>query len=364
MEKRLLVLNVGSLTLKFAVFSGRKLLAKGICEDIGGRQSNFVFNDRQEKIKIKTHEAALKLIISSLIARDLDFDVIIHRVVHGGKFDSTREITDDVKAEIRKFSDAAPNHNPFELQVIEDCENLGKKQFAVFDTAFFTELPQVAKTYPIPQDIASKYKIKRYGFHGVSHYYVSQGLKGKTITCHLGNGCSVAALVNGKPVDTSMGFTPLEGLMMGTRAGSIDPGIVIFLAKKGYNVEKMINFQSGFKAFTDEIDFRHIVDNLKEKKIKLAYDLFVYSIIKQIGAYVAVLNGLDNLVFTGGIGEHHDIVRSDVCKNLEFLNVKLDEGKNKSDSELISSSNSEVKVYVRPTDEEKIMAEEVLKLMK
>ena len=234
-------------------------------------------------------------------------------------------------------------HNIPELKVIQECKKLNKKQYAVFDTAFFSDLSEKAKIYSIPLKITKKFNFKRYGFHGISHKYVSQGLKGKTIVLHLGNGCSISAINNSKPIDTSMGLTPLEGLMMGTRAGDIDAGLILFLEKKGYNMNEMLNFQSGFKGLTGYTDFRDILKTLKNPKSKLAYDIFVYKIVKYIGAYIAALGGLDNLVFTGAIGENSSLLRKQVLKNLSYLKHRF-------------------KVHVIKTDEEMQIAREVFEL--
>jgi acetate kinase len=248
--------------------------------------------------------------------------------------------------------------------VIKLCERYKKPQYAVFDTLFFSDIPEVARTYAIPREITKKYKIRRYGFHGLSHESVSHGLKGRTITCHLGSGSSISAILNGKPIDTSLGFSTLEGLMMGTRSGTIDPGVIFFLEKRGYNTKELLTEKSGLKGICDYADFREIRKRMKTNKAcKLAYDMFVYQIIKTIGSYVAVLNGLDNLVFTAKIGENVPKLREDICSHLSFLGIKLDSKKNNLNSEVISLSKSKVKVYVRKTDEEKIAVEEVLKII-
>jgi len=266
--------------------------------------------------------------------------------------------------EIKKFSEFAPLHNPEQMMVIELCEDYKKSQYAVFDTMFFSEIPEVAKTYAIPKEITEKYGIRRYGFHGPSHEYVSRNLKGKTITCHLGSGVSISAILNKKPIDTSMGLTPSEGVMMGTRSGTIDPGIIFFLEKRGYDVKELLAKKSGLMGICGYDDFRDILSNMKKnKRCKLAYDMFIYQITKTIGSYIAVLNGLDNLVFTAKIGENVAKLRKDICNNFSFLGIKIDEKKNKKNSELISSRESKIKVWVKRTNEEKIAVEEVLKII-
>jgi len=244
--------------------------------------------------------------------------------------------------------------------VIELCEKYNKMQYAVFDTMFFSQIPDVAKIYAIPKEITKKYEIKRYGFHGLSHEYVSQNLKGKTISCHLGSGSSIAAILDKKAIDTTMGFTPSEGLIMSTRSGTIDPGIIFFLEKKGYNVQELLTEKSGLKGLTGFNDFRDILSRIKkDKNCRLAYDMLVYNISKKIGSYMAALNGVDNLIFTAKIGENVPKLREDICKNLSFVGIKLDKEKNKLNAEIISSQDSKVKVFVKKTNEEKMAVEKV-----
>jgi acetate kinase len=364
--KNLLVLNTGSFSIKFALFKGDKKLLKGKVDRIGLKNSIIRIGNKEKIHNISGFEQAINIILSSLKENNLKCDAIAHRIVHGGPINKPCLIDNKVEKTIEEFSQFAPLHNPHELKVVRICKKLNKKQYAVFDTAFFSQLPEKAKIYPIPQNITKKYNIRRYGFHGISYSYISKilKLKGKSIICHLGNGCSIAALVNQKPVDTSMGLTPSEGLMMGTRTGDIDSGLLIFLQNKGYNINKIVNFQSGLKAFSKDIDFRYILSHLSNKKIKLAFDIFIYRIQKYIGAYTAALNGLDNLIFTGAIGSGSSTTREEICKNLSFLGLKLDKEKNKSSQLLVSSSNSKVKVYAKETDEESEIAREVYKLIK
>jgi acetate kinase len=348
MAKNILVFNVGSSSIKYSLFENEDLINSG----------NY------ERLKTKEdYKKSVEDIFKKFEDKRIDF--IAHRVVHGGDLKKPSRINEKVKDKIREFSQFAPLHNPKQLMVIELCEKYKKPQYAVFDTMFFSEIPEVAKTYAIPKEIAKKFEIRRYGFHGLSHEYVSRGLKGKTITCHLGSGSSIAAIKDGKPIDTSMGLTPLEGIMMGTRPGSIDPGIIIFLEKKGYNVNKMLTEESGLKGLCGFNDFRDILLNMKKNNdCKLAYDLFIYRIIKVIGSYIAALNGMDNLVFTAAIGENVPKLREDICSHLSFLNIIIDNKENKSNSEIISAKNSKVKVYVKKTNEEKMAVEEVLKILK
>ncbi|MEK6935733.1 MAG: acetate kinase [Nanoarchaeota archaeon] len=324
----LLVLNTGSSSIKYTLF-----------ED---NYKTKIFSGKVERIK--DYSKAIKQILNELNNNELSFDIIAHRVVHGGELNKPSLITNKVEQIIKKYSEFAPLHNPPALKVIRECKKLNKKQYTVFDTAFFSDLPNKAKIYPIPLEITRKFNLKKYGFHGISNKYVSQRLKGKTIVLHLGNGCSVSAINNTKPIDTSMGLTPLEGLMMGTRAGDIDAGLILFLEKKDYNMNEILNFKSGFKGLTGYTDFRDILKNIKNPKIKLAYDIFVYRIVKYVGAYIAVLNGLDNLVFTGAIGYNVPMLRKNVLKNLSYLKNKF-------------------KVHVIKTDEEMQIAKEVFEII-
>jgi acetate kinase len=347
-EGMILVFNVGSSSIKYSLFEKNKLLDSGKFERLKSKED---YRKSVEKIFQKINLEKISL--------------IIHRVVHGGELNQPVKITKEVKNKIKEFSEFASLHNPKELMVIELCEKYNKTQYAVFDTMFFSKLPDFAKTYAIPLEISKKYKIKRYGFHGLSHEYVSKNLKGKTIVCHLGSGVSISAIIDGKAVDTSMGFTPLEGLMMGTRSGTIDPGIILFLQKKGYDVENLLTEKSGLIGISGYSDFRDIRSRIsKNKNCKLAYEMFAYQIVKTIGSYVSAMNGLNNLIFTGAIGENVPSLRKDVCKNFEYLGIKLDDEKNKNNSELISSGNSKIKVFVKKTNEEKMALEKVLEMLK
>ena len=288
MVKKILVFNVGSSSIKYSLFENINLVSSG----------------EFEKLKTKEdYKKAVQNIFKKF--KEKDIDIIAHRVVHGGDLRKTSKITKEVKEKIKKFSEFAPLHNPKQLIVIELCEIYKKPQYAIFDTMFFSNISNISKIYPIPKEITKKYEIKRYGFHGLSHESSSKGLKGKTIICHLGSGSSISAIKEGKAIDTSMGLTPLEGVMMGTRSGSIDPGIIFLLQKRGYNAEDILTNKSGLKGISGFDDFRYILSRMnKDKDCKLAYDLFIYSIVKSIGSYIAILNGLNNLVFTAKIGEN------------------------------------------------------------
>ncbi|MDD5012329.1 MAG: acetate/propionate family kinase [Candidatus Nanoarchaeia archaeon] len=345
--KKILVFNVGSSSIKYSLF-----------EDLDLKDSeNF------ERLKTKEDYSRTVEKIFKKINGD-GIDVIAHRVVHGGDLKKPSKINEETKKKIKEFSEFAPLHNPRQLMVIELCEKYKKPQYAVFDTMFFSEIPDAAKIYAIPKEITKKYEIQRYGFHGLSHEYVSRDLKGKTITCHLGSGSSISAILNKKPIDTTMGFTPSEGLIMGTRSGTIDPGIIFFLEKKGYNVQELLTEKSGLKGLTGFSDFRDILSRMnKNKNCRLAYDMLIYQITKIIGSYIAALNGLDNLIFTAKIGENVQKLREDVCRHLSFFGVEMDREKNKLSSEIISSKKSRVKVFVRKTNEEKMAVEKVLKIL-
>jgi acetate kinase len=345
--KNVLILNVGSSSIKYGLFEGLSLINSG----------NY------ERLKIKeNYSKAVEKIFRKLAGKEID--LIAHRVVHGGDLKKPVKVTEEVKNKIKKFSEFAPLHNPFELMVIELCEKYKRPQYAVFDTMFFSGIPEVAKTYAIPMGITKKYQIKRYGFHGLSHKYISKDINGKTITCHLGSGSSISAILNKKPIDTSMGFTPSEGLIMGTRSGSIDPGIIFFLEKRGYNAKEILTEKSGLKGICGYSDFRDVLSRMnKDKRCRLAYDLFVYQIAKTISSYISVLNGLDNLVFTAKIGENVPKLRADVCSHFSFLGIKLDSNKNKNNAGVISSKESKVKVWVKETNEEKMIVEEISKVL-
>ncbi len=347
MKEKILVFNVGSSSIKYSLFENKEKIESGKHERLNKKE------DYQKAI----HQILQKF-------KNQKISLIAHRVVHGGEINKPSKINEKIKNKINEFSKFAPLHNPNQLMVIKLIESESPiPQYALFDTMFYSELPIISKTYAIPKEISEKHNIRRYGFHGISHKFVSQGLKGKTITCHLGSGASITAINNSKPLDTSMGLTPLEGLVMGTRSGTIDPGLITFLEKKGYKTEKLLTFKSGLKGICGYNDFRDILSTMnKEKNSELAYNLFIYSIIKYIGSYIAVLNGLDNLIFTASIGEKVPKLREDICNNLGFIGIKLDKEKNKNNERIISEKNSKVKVHVIKTDEEKQIVEEVLKI--
>ena len=395
-----LVINCGSSSLKFQLINAEteKVLAKGLCERIGidGRLTYQPAGGEKEKsdLAIPTHTEAIQFVIDALtndktgVVKSLDeIGAVGHRLVHGGeKFASSVVITDEVKKAVEECNDLAPLHNPANLIGVAACEKLmpGTPMVAVFDTAFHQTMPEKAYMYGLPYEYYEKYKVRRYGFHGTSHSFVSKRAaevmgksydEVKTIVCHLGNGSSVSAVLNGKCVDTSMGLTPLEGLVMGTRSGDIDPAIMEFIAKKENldieGVMEVLNKKSGVFGISGGLssDFRDLTDamNAGDKKAKIAMDVFSYRVAKYIGSYAAAMNGVDDIVFTAGIGENDDYVREEVCKYLGYLGVDFDSEVNKGlrgkEAEL-TKEGSKVKVFVIPTNEELAIARETLALVK
>ena len=395
-----LVINCGSSSLKFQLINAEteKVLAKGLCERIGidGRLTYQPAGGEKEKsdLAMPTHTEAIQFVIDALtnektgVVKSLDeIGAVGHRLVHGGeKFASSVVITDEVKKAVEECNDLAPLHNPANLIGVAACEKLmpGTPMVAVFDTAFHQTMPEKAYMYGLPYEYYEKYKVRRYGFHGTSHSIVSKRAaevmgksydEVKTIVCHLGNGSSVSAVLNGKCVDTSMGLTPLEGLVMGTRSGDIDPAIMEFIAKKENldieGVMEVLNKKSGVFGISGGLssDFRDLTDamNAGDKKAKIAMDVFSYRVAKYIGSYAAAMNGVDDIVFTAGIGENDDYVREEVCKYLGYLGVDFDSEVNKGlrgkEAEL-TKEGSKVKVFVIPTNEELAIARETLALVK
>ena len=395
-----LVINCGSSSLKYQLIDSESeaVLAKGLCERIGidGRLTYQPAGGEKEKsdLAMPTHTEAIQFVIDALtnektgVVKSLDeIGAVGHRLVHGGeKFASSVVITDEVKKAVEECNDLAPLHNPANLIGVAACEKLmpGTPMVAVFDTAFHQTMPEKAYMYGLPYEYYEKYKVRRYGFHGTSHSFVSKRAaevmgksydEVKTIVCHLGNGSSVSAVLNGKCVDTSMGLTPLEGLVMGTRSGDIDPAIMEFIAKKENldieGVMEVLNKKSGVFGISGGLssDFRDLTDamNAGDKKAKIAMDVFSYRVAKYIGSYAAAMNGVDDIVFTAGIGENDDYVREEVCKYLGYLGVDFDSEVNKGlrgkEAEL-TKEGSKVKVFVIPTNEELAIARETLALVK
>ncbi len=393
-----LVINCGSSSLKFQLIDSEteKVLAKGLCERIGLDGSLTYQPAGGEKVKtdkpMPSHNEAIQFVIDALtdpetgVIKSLEeIGAVGHRVVHGGEnFSSSAIINDEVLSAIEECNDLAPLHNPANLIGIHACMDLmpGTPNVAVFDTAFHQTMPEKAYMYGIPYEYYEKYKVRRYGFHGTSHSYVSERAAEilgvpydslKTIVCHLGNGDSVTAVMNGKSVDTSMGLTPLEGLVMGTRSGDLDPAILEYLGKKeNMDVSELVNMlnkKSGVYGLSKGLsnDFRDLSEAAANgnKYAKVALDVFDYRVAKYIGSYTAAMNGVDVIAFTAGIGENSPDVRADIVNNyLGYLGITLDEEANQCHGEevTISTPDSKVKVMVIPTNEELKIARETVAL--
>ncbi len=394
---KILVINAGSSSLKFQLIDmeNEQVIAKGICEEIGGK-SGFKFKvpgreDYKAAIDMPTHAEALQLVLDTLVDENMgviksvsEIGAVGHRVVHGGeKFASSVLVTDEVKEIIAECADLAPLHNPANLNGIVVCEKLmGVPQVAVFDTSFHQTMPEASYMYALPYEYYEKYKIRRYGFHGTSHRYVSERAiahLGKpadqcnVITCHLGNGASFAAVKGGKCFDTSMGVTPLEGIMMGTRSGNIDPAIIPYLMRKGElttadDIDKMMNKKSGMLGISGKTSDNQEIGRLAESgdhRAILCEEMYSHQIAKFVGSYMVAMGGADAIVFTGGIGENNPDYRSYLCDKLAFLGVKLDEANNnvRGQEIMISTPDSPVKVFVIPTNEELVIARDTLEIV-
>ncbi len=384
-----LVVNCGSSSIKFQVFDmpEQRVIAKGMVDRIGNEGSALIYEHDGSKNKIEKpvpdHDTGMDIILEALVdpndgvIKDInEIKAVGHRVVHGGEaFTGSVVINDEVIASIDKVADLAPLHNPPNLTGIRAAQHAmpNVPQIACFDTAFHTTIPEVAYMYALPYELYEKYGVRRYGFHGTSHRWVARKAaemlgKGKydinCITCHLGNGSSIAAVSKGKSVDTSMGLTPLEGVPMGTRTGDFDPAILFYLAGKGYSVadmNKLCNKQSGVLGISGTSnDMRTLTEKAAEgdKRARLALDVFAYRIKKYIGAYTAALGTLDAVVFTGGIGENAADIRAAICSNLDQIGVELDAAANQAakGASKISSDASRVAVLVIPTNEEAAIA--------
>lgn len=395
----ILVLNCGSSSVKYQFIEpeSQKTLARGSIERIGmdgATLTNVRYDGDEIKIagEIVDHISAIEYILAVLLSRNhgvinekSDIHAIGHRVVHGGEtFTSSVLITDDVIKGIRNNFEIAPLHNPHNLRGINACQISlpGTPQVAVFDTAFHQQMPRRSFLYGIPYSLYTQYRIRRYGFHGMSHRYVSERattlLKNnsgalKLVTCHLGNGCSMAAIDNGTSVDTTMGFTPLEGLLMGTRSGDIDSSVILYImAKEGINLAEantLLNKHSGLQGISGvSSDMREILKEVKngDKKAQYAFEIFCYRIRKYIGAYAAAMGGIDAVIFTGGIGENSPDVRRESCKDLDFLGISVDDNANVSaeKEKFISPTDAKVAVLVIPTNEELVIALDTMKIVK
>lgn len=396
----ILVINCGSSSLKFQLIDAEteKLIAKGLCERIGIEGSQITYTptggEKQKRaVPMPDHKAAIKLVLEALTdpsfgaIRDLkEIGAVGHRIVHGGeKFAASTLIDEKVLEAIRECNDLAPLHNPANLIGIEACQALmpGVPMAAVFDTAFHQTMPEEAYLYGIPYHYYEDYKIRRYGFHGTSHSYVSgeaAKLLGKPyeelklIVCHLGNGASVSAVKNGRCVDTSMGLTPLEGLIMGTRSGDLDPAIIEFLCnrekKDVHEILNVLNKESGVLGLSGGFssDFRDLEDAYQEGQENAVRTMkaFAYRVVKYIGAYTAAMNGVDAICFTAGLGENSPFIRNMICEYLGYLGITLDQEANgkRGENILISTPDSRTKVLVIPTNEELAIARETYALVK
>ena len=393
---KVLVLNCGSSSIKYQLIETEEKLelAKGVIERIGMAgavlsQKRFDGDNLKIAGEILDHTMAIEYVLGVLLSKTHgvisfkeEIEAVGHRVVHGGEtFSDSILITDEVINVLRDNIELAPLHNPPNIKGIQAVKRIlpDVPQCAVFDTAFHSNMPNKAFLYGLPYDLYKRYKIRRYGFHGPSHWYVSNKaaeLMGKNfselkiITAHLGNGCSMAAIKDGKSIDTTMGFTPLEGLLMGTRCGDIDPSIITFLmSKEGltlFEVNTLLNKHSGLMGVSGvSSDMREILSALEEgnKKAKFAFDIFCYRIKKYLGSYSAAMGGLDAFVFTGGIGENSAKIRNEVCSDLEFLGIEIDNKKNNSKCEIISTDSSKVKVFCLSTNEELVIATDTEKIV-
>ncbi|MCK9467135.1 MAG: acetate kinase [Candidatus Absconditabacterales bacterium] len=396
---KILVINSGSSSLKYQLFDmdNNNVLAKGLVDRIGISGSAIKHkssNDQKKEIEIeiKNHDEALKMVLDLLVDTEVgviksldEISAVGHRVVHGGeKFSQSIVVDTQVKEELKNLISLAPLHNPANIMGIESVEKLlpNIPNVAVFDTAFHQTMNPEAYMYAIPYKYYEKYKIRRYGFHGTSHNYVFQRTceilgkdekNTKMVVCHIGNGASISAIKNGKVVDTSMGMTPLEGLIMGTRSGDIDPAIINFLQEKeklsSQDLDKILNKESGVLGISEnssdmrEIENGHIAGKEKES---LAMNMYIHRILKYIGAYVSILNGCDAIVFTAGVLENSSYIRKLIIDKLSWLGVKLDENKNdfRGEEKIISTDDSKVQVMVVPTNEELMIAKDTYELTK
>lgn len=397
---KILVINAGSSSLKYQLIDmqNESVIAKGLCERIGidgsvlthkANGKEFVFKD-----DMPNHEKAIQMVLSALTSSECgvvksmsEISAVGHRVVHGAEdYNTSVLVNQDVLDCCKHNIDLAPLHNPANIMGIEACQKVmpNTPMVAVFDTAFHATMPQEAFLYGIPYDDYKELRVRKYGFHGTSHMFVSneaakamgKDIKDlKIITCHLGNGSSISAVCNGKSIDTSMGFTPLEGLPMGTRCGNLDPAVVEYLMnKKGMTIAETLNYlnkKSGMLGLSGvSSDFRDLTENnaFDNPRNKLAVDIFAYRIKGYIGQYSAVMNGCDCIVFTAGVGENTPYVRNMVLSNMDYLGVKLDQDKNnncpRGQVVDISAKDSKVKVFVIPTNEELVIARETKRIAK
>ncbi|MCX2744244.1 acetate kinase [Mangrovivirga sp. M17] len=393
---KILVLNSGSSSIKYKLFdiynSSFDVLAEGMVDRLGQEGSVLKYDRRvedniiSEKLEreIKDHRDGLKQISDLLIDPKIgvlesseDLNAIGHRIVHGGeKFSGQMVIDQEVKNQIKSLFDLAPLHNPPNYTGIEVCEEVfpGIPQVGVFDTAFHQTIPEVAYRYAIPESWYTDHHIRAYGFHGTSHRYVTEKAREflgnanskKIITLHLGNGASMAAIKDGQCVDTSMGFSPLAGLIMGTRSGDLDPSVPIYMINNhnlsAGEVDKILNKESGLYGIGGDSDMRDLEQRMKkgDKSASLAINMYTYRIKQYIGNFTAIMNGLDTLVFTAGVGENSDFIRKEICRNLDYFGIELDKNLNSNRSEMvrkINSENSKINILIVPTNEELAIAQ-------
>lgn len=396
---KILVINAGSSSLKYQLYDMKdeSVLAKGLVERIGMDSSIVTHKpagraEVSEVSEILEHTTAIRKVLSLLtdaehgvIGSVDEIEAVGHRVVHGGEYFGESALVDgDVKTKIRQLFDLAPLHNPASMMGIKAAEaNMPNvPQVVVFDTAFHQSMPEQAYLYAIPRVLYSKHKVRRYGAHGTSHEFISKAAAEflnrpiedlKIISCHIGNGASITAVKDGRSIDTSMGMTPLEGLMMGTRSGDLDPAIVPYVMNKEEltvnEVNSMLNKHSGLLAISGiSSDMREITDGMQkgDANSKLAFDMYEYRLRKYIGSYAAALNGVDVITFTAGVGENSVVLRQKVCENLTYLGVELDEKLNEirsGEPRRISSANSKVEVLVIPTNEELVIARDTNRIV-
>ena len=399
---KILVINAGSSSLKYQLIDmdNDAVLAKGLCDRIGIDGGNFKHKvegreDYKLDIQMKNHEEAVKLVVDTLVDKEHgvissmeEIGAVGHRLVHGAdKFSKSVIITDEVIETVKECSVLSPLHNPANLTGVKACQEImgDIPQVGVFDTGFHQTMPDYAYLYPIPYKYYEKYRIRRYGFHGTSHRYVTLraaatlGKKPediKIVTCHLGNGSSIAAVDGGKCLDTTMGMTPLEGIMMGTRSGNIDPAIIPFLMEKenmtAKDIDKMLNKESGILGISEKTsDNRDIEQGARagDERCKLVENMLCHQLTKFIGGYMAAMGGCDAIVFTGGIGENNPAYRKRVADKLAFMGVKIDDEKNefakRNGLEVdISAEGSTVRMLVLPTNEELMIAKDTYELVK
>ncbi len=394
---KILVINAGSSSLKYQLINmeDESVIAQGLCERIGIEGSLLTHKTAAGKVEISkpmpTHTEAISLVLNVLVDKEHgviksmdEISAVGHRVVHAAEdFDRSQLITDDVLKGIEHNIDLAPLHQPANILGIKACQKVMPKapMVAVFDNTFHSTMPDYAYMYGVPYEDYKNYRVRKYGFHGTSHLFVSGeaekilGRKGKIIVCHLGNGASISAVKDGKCIDTSMGLTPLEGLIMGTRCGDLDPAVLEYLAdKKGMNIHEIttyLNKKSGVLGISGvSSDFRDLLAGIAagNDRCRLALDMFSYRVLKYVGSYVAALGGLDLIAFTGGIGEHTPEVRSAVLDSLAFMGMKYDKEKNlnpgKGNAIKLSVDGSSAMAYIIPTNEELVIARETLALIK